>query len=95
MICSMGFPTDTGITGKESLHFYRNGTQGECYGEDCKAVYSMSKKYAFDVEKVLKELLRLYDWRFELAAREKTGDQTVKTDLRKYGEQKKAAWEID
>lgn len=53
------------------------------------------------LEAVLRELLRLYDWRFELAAREQKDKQETgylrpetKLDLRIYGRGKKAAWEI-
>lgn len=61
---------------------------------------------AVQLEAALTELLRLYDWRFELAAEEKvlkimlsSGEwlqrtKTLKNNLRLYGEQKKAAWEV-
>lgn len=54
----------------------------------------------YDVRVVLIELLRLYDWRFFLAEREKDPRQKDKefaTETRrllnKYGIEKKAAWE--
>jgi hypothetical protein len=48
---------------------------------------------------VLSELLRLYDWRFVLAARENADDQDpgytkeTKRKLAQYGREKKAAWD--
>lgn len=52
------------------------------------------------VTSVLTELLRLYDWRFKLAEREKDprADEPAFQDesnrlLRQYGSEKKAAWE--
>lgn len=53
------------------------------------------------LEAALAELIRLYDWRFELARMEaavKAGNfllaPDVKRFLRQYGEEKKAAWEV-
>jgi hypothetical protein len=53
------------------------------------------------VRAVLAELLRLYDWRFALAEREKSplniGGTVFEAEtrhlLRRYGAEKKAAWE--
>jgi DnaJ-domain-containing protein 1 len=53
------------------------------------------------VVSVLSELLRLYDWRFELAEREKDLRNGAPSDFRnetrrllnQYGTEKKAAWE--
>lgn len=50
-----------------------------------------------ELKKALGELVRLYDWRFELAEMEKQTDPIVqratKALLRQYGHEKKAAWE--
>lgn len=45
-----------------------------------------------DCRNVLAELLRLYDLRFEIAAREKAGVDCRK-ELNVYGAEKKAGWE--
>jgi hypothetical protein len=50
-----------------------------------------------EAREALKELLRLYDWRFVLADREKAeGDEAFQREtsklLRQYGEEKKVAW---
>lgn len=47
-------------------------------------------------EEVLRELLRLYDWRLALAEIERDVDHNrkeMKRCLQKYGREKKAAWE--
>lgn len=47
-----------------------------------------------EIEAVLRELLRLYDWRFELARMERDGDDPggMSKLLNQYGREKKAAW---
>lgn len=47
-----------------------------------------------EIRGVLVELVRLYDWRFELARQENEphNKDEMKSLLRQYGEQKKAAW---
>jgi hypothetical protein len=55
-----------------------------------------------DLEANLRELLRLYDWRFELAKEEEMYKSVppsplpsaLRAKLRQYGEEKKAAWAV-
>lgn len=51
---------------------------------------------AHSYREALKELLRLYDWRFELARMERDGDcpGQMTTLLNQYGREKKAAWAV-
>ena len=88
------------------------GGPGVCPACDCgfnpeaDAAYQRGYRAGIAAERarllpVLKELLRLYDWRFELADREKADGEhygqnnkspETKAMLRQYGEEKKAAW---
>lgn len=50
-----------------------------------------------ELEFVLKELLRLYDWRMEVGGREKQGliaPADLKKMLNQYGREKKEAWKL-
>lgn len=62
-----------------------------------KAILDSVRGRKIRAESLLTELLRLYDWRKELAAKMANGEQTEKeqkSDLVKYGREKAAAWDV-